>query len=662
MLPVPCKLLGEIHVRVLRVLFAAGAEEASLVASSSSASGAGKNPMAGYFYGKFGDGDGVDLIKRRKRAVVTKSTDAGSRHCDADDENKQTNNDNTTNEDSGSGGITGWPSAVKVLEYTDDEEFVPKKGGNNLTFLDQSTWPLFFQDYALITEGKLFDAFDSDYNDMTASVNANDANGGIATGCGGRGFDYDNDEFIDMRSVAMLPSEDINLHPKSLPDFANDNFNDEDEEEDSPQRGSANYANPTESASRCPAGPFGKRNHLGRFVCCPFHILAAVQMYRNLLSPACTSVALSSGSTNSMIPTTTTFTANSVLKNNGAKPRRPVKKARKARRRSSLIVNKGGDDDIENDDDDFDAEYDDDDYNPPAKYDNHTSRVARSIDMTKLPTKHPPMFPSSSPSDCDQPASWKSLPGGVDGRVPHSQVIMTPGQAPTSKAIAVSRSPLSIIHQPLGPPPSRQIEASTRSFRHIVVPEVQLPPPAESTLVVSRKIEKNLEFFFSNGPNCIDHVVSDMDPTEDNVSKSLFQRPGELYSERLLAHMIPVQNLERGIPYHHLCLNDKLTILEFLLDELLQVTEISSEMTRRHGHTLQYSYLYGAIPSPRDYEQMENADECRICGIEGQLLCCDGCPGSFHRTCIGMSAYAKLPEGKWLCPECKIVDSSKMVS
>ena len=58
---------------------------------------------------------------------------------------------------------------------------------------------------------------------------------------------------------------------------------------------------------------------------------------------------------------------------------------------------------------------------------------------------------------------------------------------------------------------------------------------------------------------------------------------------------------------------------------------------------------------------MYNADECTICGIEGDLLCCDGCPGSFHKACIGMGPNGRLPEGKWLCPECKIVDASKMV-
>ena len=128
-----------------------------------------------------------------------------------------------------------------------------------------------------------------------------------------------------------------------------------------------------------------------------------------------------------------------------------------------------------------------------------------------------------------------------------------------------------------------------------------------------------------------------------------------------LSHMFPVQQLERGIPYHHLSLDAKLAILEFIIDELLQVPEISNEMTRRESLTSTIPEPYGAPPLPNEYEELINADECMVCGYEGDLLCCDGCPASVHRGCIGLG-NGRLPEGKWLCPECKIIDASKMVS
>ncbi|KAG9151265.1 hypothetical protein Leryth_002812 [Lithospermum erythrorhizon] len=46
-----------------------------------------------------------------------------------------------------------------------------------------------------------------------------------------------------------------------------------------------------------------------------------------------------------------------------------------------------------------------------------------------------------------------------------------------------------------------------------------------------------------------------------------------------------------------------------------------------------------------------NSDECRLCGMDGMLLCCDGCPHSYHSRCIGVSKLS-IPEGDWFCPEC----------
>ncbi|RYR23376.1 hypothetical protein Ahy_B03g068612 isoform B [Arachis hypogaea] len=48
-----------------------------------------------------------------------------------------------------------------------------------------------------------------------------------------------------------------------------------------------------------------------------------------------------------------------------------------------------------------------------------------------------------------------------------------------------------------------------------------------------------------------------------------------------------------------------------------------------------------------------NGDECRLCGMDGTLLCCDGCPSAYHSRCIGVSKM-HIPEGPWYCPECKI--------
>ncbi|XP_068659314.1 DDT domain-containing protein PTM-like [Aristolochia californica] len=55
----------------------------------------------------------------------------------------------------------------------------------------------------------------------------------------------------------------------------------------------------------------------------------------------------------------------------------------------------------------------------------------------------------------------------------------------------------------------------------------------------------------------------------------------------------------------------------------------------------------------RDINDDDNGDECRLCGMDGTLICCDGCPSAYHSRCIALSK-AQLPDGLWFCPECVV--------
>ncbi|CAH8387931.1 unnamed protein product [Eruca vesicaria subsp. sativa] len=56
-----------------------------------------------------------------------------------------------------------------------------------------------------------------------------------------------------------------------------------------------------------------------------------------------------------------------------------------------------------------------------------------------------------------------------------------------------------------------------------------------------------------------------------------------------------------------------------------------------------------------------NSDECRLCGMDGTLLCCDGCPLAYHSRCIGV-VKMYIPDGPWYCPECTINKMGPMIA
>lgn len=54
-----------------------------------------------------------------------------------------------------------------------------------------------------------------------------------------------------------------------------------------------------------------------------------------------------------------------------------------------------------------------------------------------------------------------------------------------------------------------------------------------------------------------------------------------------------------------------------------------------------------------------NSDECCLCKMDGNLICCDGCPAAYHSKCVGVTSDL-LPEGDWYCPEC-VIDKNKQI-
>ncbi|KAL3822776.1 hypothetical protein ACHAXA_009650 [Cyclostephanos tholiformis] len=727
-LPIPSKLLAEVHVRVLRVLFAS-----AWAVHRRGVSGCSNGNMGGYFYEKFGDGGVVDMIARRRRDERNHSNDCKTGSLEKTEKKKE------------------------EVEY----EFVRKRGGNNLYFLDVFTWPLFYQDYCLM------------------STEENIMNVMSTTQRGGSNCSVDVDEeFIDVKSIAMSPLHGINLHPNGRTKCTEDRLPSDADNSSGTKCG-------LDWAHRCPSGPFGRCNQYGRFVCCPFHIRAAVQLCGKVAhSPASVGATSSVGVAN--VSRQSTMTTLAKKRERTSYPKEKITLKSSVGWMSNVSEES---DNVDNGDDN------DDDYISPTKKKSKTSSIGGRVRQY-----HKSQRPQDGgigetipilPSDFDarprhQLSSLSSSPiSGIRGiqvsnvevaaRSPDNKLIFvgrggpriipsgpekegigkgvfsdtsnTPAvgdnkncNAVDPPAINVVRLKLPIIAtsskshlqsqgamispesqeaQPFIPPSVMQLSISqeivlpsavipnprtqfqcitsdksgarsvslprnpshqdkiipsalrpqsvgpsavphARSSRPpILVHPVQLRSANSNALVVPNVIVKSIENFFMVGSSKGGHLAKKIG-TDCISSDTSFQvRDTASLDDQILAHMIPVQQLERGIPYHHLSLDAKLTMLEFILDELLQVSEISDEMTRRQTLTSNFSSPYGMPPFSHEYEEIFNDDECTVCGVEGDLLCCDGCPGSFHRVCVGMRATAKLPQ-KWLCPECTIVDASKM--
>merc|ERR1719319_1847793 len=47
----------------------------------------------------------------------------------------------------------------------------------------------------------------------------------------------------------------------------------------------------------------------------------------------------------------------------------------------------------------------------------------------------------------------------------------------------------------------------------------------------------------------------------------------------------------------------------------------------------------------------EHMEICRICKEDGELLCCDSCPSSYHLRCVD-PPLDEVPDDEWTCPRC----------
>ncbi|CBI24209.3 unnamed protein product, partial [Vitis vinifera] len=118
----------------------------------------------------------------------------------------------------------------------------------------------------------------------------------------------------------------------------------------------------------------------------------------------------------------------------------------------------------------------------------------------------------------------------------------------------------------------------------------------------------------------------------------------------------------------------KVEILRCLCDDVIEVEALRSELSRRSlaaepdmefnrnvnieickKRRAMMDVSGGSCLAEEVVDEINdwNSDECCLCKMDGNLICCDGCPAAYHSRCVGVASDL-LPDGDWYCPECAI--------
>lgn len=190
--------------------------------------------------------------------------------------------------------------------------------------------------------------------------------------------------------------------------------------------------------------------------------------------------------------------------------------------------------------------------------------------------------------------------------------------------------------------------------------ETRLPIKKETENSCPNDPANLLKAFIASGPPIkVENEITSSSAKCDNNADT-FNQAKELFNDNW-PHFRPLRKMRYGVAHHLLSVEDKLIMLEFLLDELLSIDKVAAIFTQRHEYTSQFNYSYAPKPTSQEVKEMFEADselngnECGVCGEDGDLICCDGCIGAYHSVCVMYLGTADDTE-KWFCPECTLHD------
>ncbi|KNE59284.1 hypothetical protein AMAG_03591 [Allomyces macrogynus ATCC 38327] len=78
-----------------------------------------------------------------------------------------------------------------------------------------------------------------------------------------------------------------------------------------------------------------------------------------------------------------------------------------------------------------------------------------------------------------------------------------------------------------------------------------------------------------------------------------------------------------------------------------------ADAVRRNVFNAERARYLQCTTTRRGNDDIVNQDTCFSCGTDGHLLCCEGCPRSFHLICLDPPLDPEIaPDGEWFCREC----------
>ncbi|XP_069474334.1 uncharacterized protein [Ambystoma mexicanum] len=179
-----------------------------------------------------------------------------------------------------------------------------------------------------------------------------------------------------------------------------------------------------------------------------------------------------------------------------------------------------------------------------------------------------------------------------------------------------------------GPPPKAKSEDRQE---HLDLPRFPLP---NSIQTVSASVQRAVTVSSSENPGTCGAVEGILikQVFESGGSKKCFKVGGEFYTPRKFedtAGRHKTRNLKPAIRN--------------------RAPEWVQNMKLNPKHQSQPA----AAPNTDPATHQKNDDECAICRDGGELLCCDGCPKSFHLSCL-VPPLTQIPRGPWRCFPCTV--------